>query len=141
MKIVFNPIKDKDEIYHKVKELLNEEPKKYLIEKSCGSIGNALKLQQDKDVYEQLDKVLENIENKDLVDILNNSEVLYKEKDKAQEMLEYMTVSLYPSREQKKMDCIKYIEETKKRIIANSNYDMCIDYLLINMYRQITNKL
>ena len=29
--------------------------------------------------------------------------------------------------------CIEIVEQTKKRLKANSNYDMCIDNLLFNM--------
>ena len=138
MKIGFNPISD-EELYAKVKELTGVEPEESLISKSNGSIARAIEMQEDKDIYIQVEKVIEEMANEDLITILNNSEVLYKEKEKIQEILEYIIACLYYSKELKKMNCIKYVEETKRRIIANSNYDMCIDYLLLNMHREMNS--
>ena len=138
MKISFNPIEEK-EIYLKVKELTGGEPEKNLISKSGGSIARAVKMQEDKDIYIQTDKILENMLRQDLIDIFNSSEVLYKEKEKIEEILEYITVCLYSSKELKKMNCIKYVEEAKRRIIANGNFDMCIDYLLLNMHKAMNS--
>ena len=40
----------------------------------------------------------------------------------------------------KYIECIKIIEETKKRIKANSNYDMCIDNMLFNIWEEVNEK-
>ena len=32
------------------------------------------------------------------------------------------------------INCIKYVEDTKRRLVTNSNYDMTIDYLLIRIW-------
>ena len=34
-------------------------------------------------------------------------------------------------------NCIKIVEDTKKRLKQNSNYDMCIDNMLFNMWEEI----
>lgn len=138
MKVAFSAITD-EEVYLKVKELTGVEPEKSLISKSSGSIARAIEMQEDKDIYIQTEKIIEKMQNEDLITILNNSEVLYKGKEKIQEILEYIIVCLYSSKELKKMNCIKYVEETKRRINANSNYDMCIDYLLLNMHREMNS--
>ena len=96
-------------------------------------------LEQEKEIYEQVNNVINNIENQDLITTLNNAEVLYKEKEKIQEILEYINVFLYHTKEIKKLNCIQYVEETKKRLLANGNYDMCIDYLLMNLWEKINN--
>ena len=41
------------------------------------------------------------------------------------------------TKEMKKMNSIQYIEETKKRLLSNSNYDMCIDNMLFNMWEEL----
>lgn len=108
-----------------------------LVLMSEGSIGKAIMLQEEKELYQDILKLLNDMENNDLIYILNNAEVLYKQKDNIQEILNYINVCLYNSKEIKKINCIKYIEETKRRLLANSNYDMCIDFLLMKMKEEI----
>ena len=139
MKISFDRIED-ELIEKKVKEILQIEPLKDLIIRSEGSIKKAIDLHEEKDLYEQIDRILKNIEQKDLITNLNDSEILYKEKETIQEILEYIIVSLFHTKEKRKLNCIKYVEETKKRILSNSNYDMCIDYLLMKIWEEINEK-
>jgi len=139
MKILFNGIEE-ELIEKKVKEMLQIEPSKELIKRSEGSIKKAINLHEEKELYEQIDRILQNIEQKDLITNLNDSEILYKEKERIQEILEYIIVSLYHTKEKRKLNSIKYVEETKKRILSNSNYDMCIDYLLMKIWEEINEK-
>lgn len=104
-----------------------------LIEMSIGSIGRAIKLQEDKNIYQELSNLLNEIDTKNLIFLFNNSEILYKQKDKINDILDYIIIHLYNTKESDKLDLIKYVEETKKRLSSNSNYDMCIDYLLMNL--------
>lgn len=138
MKISFETIEN-EKIEEYLKSNLQIEPSKELINLSEGSIGKAIMLEQEKEIYEQVNNVINNIENQDLITTLNNAEVLYKEKEKIQEILEYINVFLYHTKEIKKLNCIQYVEETKKRLLANGNYDMCIDYLLMNLWEKINN--
>ena len=46
----------------------------------------------------------------------------------------------YGKRDIRYINCIKVIEETKKRLKANSNYDMCIDNMLFNIWEEINEK-
>ncbi len=139
MKVAFEGISE-EQIESKVRELLKVEPSKELIKKSEQSIGKALYLHEKKEIYEQVDSILNNIEGQDLITTLNKSEVLYKEKENIQEILEYINVSLYHTKEINKINCIKYIEETKKRLLANSNYDMCVDFLLMKLWEEVAQK-
>ena len=107
------------------------------IEMSQGSIGKLLHMEEDHQIYEQINTILENIDKQDIITILNKSEILYKEKEKIQELLDYINVYLYYTKDIKKLNCIKYVEDTKKRLISNSNYDMCIDYLLIKIWEEV----
>ena len=43
---------------------------------------------------------------------------------------------LYTKKANKYVDCIKYIEETKKNLNLNCNYDMCIDKLIFEIFRK-----
>ena len=63
------------------------------------------------------------------------SEEIYKTKEEIKSILEYMNVILLKlsTKNVKYIKCIEIVEQTKKRLKANSNYDMCIDNLLFNM--------
>ena len=37
-------------------------------------------------------------------------------------------------------EALAIVENVKKRLLANSNYDMCIDYLLFNIWEEINEK-
>lgn len=139
MKIFFSRISE-DQIEEKIKEMLKLEPSKELIKKSEGSLKKAILLQEEKEIYEQVDQFLKHMEEQDLITTLNKAEVLYKEKEKIQEILEYVIVSLYDTKEIKKLNCIQYVEDTKKRLVANSNYDMCMDYLLMKLWEEMHEK-
>ena len=37
-------------------------------------------------------------------------------------------------------NCIQIIEQTKKRLTSNANFDMCIDNLLLKMWEEFHEK-
>lgn len=139
IQILFEEISKEDiEKYMREKLLINPNPNFVLM---CeGSIGKMLYMQEDEETYEALSKLLNSLENTDLATLWNKAEVLYKQKEKIQEMLNYINVFLYHTKEKNKINCIKHVEDTKKRLLANSNYDMCIDYLLMKMWEEIDEK-
>lgn len=105
-----------------------------------GSIANLINLKDNIETYEALDVILENFSNKDIVDIWNESEVLYKSKENIFNLLDYFTINfsnkLRASNENKYINIIKYVETTKKRLSSNANYDMCIDNLLLKIWEE-----
>lgn len=136
IKVKFNGLLE-NEINQYLKQneiVINEE--KY-IKISQGSIGKLLDIKEDEDVYNQVNIVLENIDKNTLIDILNKAEILYSQKDKIQEILDYINIYLYNTKDIRKINCIEYVEDTKRRLISNGNYDMCIDYLLLRMWERI----
>lgn len=136
IKVKFNGLLE-NEINQYLKQneiVINEEN---YIKISQGSIGKLLDIKEDEDVYNQVNIVLENIDKNTLIDILNKAEILYSQKDKIQEILDYINIYLYNTKDIRKINCIEYVEDTKRRLISNSNYDMCIDYLLLRMWEQI----
>ena len=129
-------------------KLSNEEIEKYfkendiIINKNAidfyeGSIGKALKIQENEEEYTKVEKIINNIDKEDLVYVLNNSEVLYKQKEIINDLLEYINILLLNSKQINKVKCVQYVEETKKRLNANSNYDMTIDNLLMKIWEQV----
>ena len=82
-----------------------------------------------------IENILKSFKNKDVIDIVKMSEEIYKAKEEIYSVLEYMNVLLLKlSKEDLRyINAIDIVEETKKRLKANSNYDMCIDNLLFNI--------
>ena len=113
--------------------------------KLCGgSISRASELQNEASIYNLLDNLISSFSNSSIIDIWNNSEILYKSKDIIQNLLEYMNIvfmnNLLETYEVKYINIIKYIEETKKRLISNANFDMTIDNLLLKIWEEFNEK-
>ena len=106
-----------------------------IISLSQGSIGKAIKLNEHENIYENIEKILLNMQKSDLIEIIQMSEEIYKTKEEINSILDYMNVILLKLSKQniKYIRCIEIVEQTKKRLKVNSNYDMCIDNLLFNM--------
>ena len=134
IKINFNKLNEQDIIEYCTKNNINID--KNIISHAGGSIGKTIKIQNSKEEYQQVEEIIDKINKKDLIHILNNSEVLYKSKDNIFDLLDYMNVLLIKTNEIQKINCIKCVEEAKKRLNNNSNYDMTIDWLLMNMFKQ-----
>lgn len=139
MKIPFQKIEE-NELEEYAKNVLNLNLSKEFIKICEGSIGKLLEIEEDKEIYTGVNSLLDNIERYSFTTLINKAEVLYKEREKIQEILEYINVYLYNQKDMKKLNCIKYVEEVKKRLLANSNYDMCIDYLLMKLWEEINEK-
>ena len=110
-----------------------------MLETFQGSIGKAIILKDKKEQYEKIEMMIKNLDKKDIVDILNLGEEIYKSKDDIIEILEYINVILLKlsKEETKYVRCINIIEDTKKRLKQNANYDMCIDNMILNMWEEV----
>ena len=145
MKIVFEKINN-TEIQKFLKENCNIEKINDNILKMCdGSIGKCLSIKDKIEDYIKIENIFSNINN-NLVNVINSAEILYKNKDNIENYLEYINVILYKyahtnfQNSLKYINSIKIVEKTKQRLIANSNYDMSIDYLLFNIWEEINEK-
>lgn len=113
---------------------------------SQGSIKRALQVISNKELYENLEDLVNNIKTVNKIEFINNNKFLYKEKEKIDEILEYINVLIYNQMKSsiedrlKYINCINIVEDTKKRLKANSNYDMCIDNLLFGIWEEFNEK-
>lgn len=140
-RMYFEPL-DIEEIRKYVKQNLEGyEISENILNLSQGSIGKIIKLNENKDIYENIEKILLSMQNKDIIDIVQMAEEIYKTKDEISSILDYMNVVLLKLSKQniKYIKGIEIVEQTKKRLKANSNYDMCIDNLLFSMTSAIHN--
>ncbi len=142
----------------KFNDLSNEEINEYLklnnygilennfLNLSQGSIKKAIGVISSKELYEKISSLFNNIKNINKIEFIRNNEFLYKEKEKIGEILEYINVLIYNqmknSIENKLnyINCINIVEDTKKRLKANSNFDMCIDNLLFSIWEEMNEK-
>ena len=141
-RIYFEPIEIEKVKKYIMDNHISENVNGEVLELSQGSIGKALKILEHQGLYENVEKILEHLSDRDLIDIISMSEEIYKSKEEISSILEYMNVlALKLSKNNiTYINCIDKIEETKKRLKANSNYDMCIDNLLFNMWEEVNEK-
>lgn len=112
---------------------------KIMLEACQGSIGKALEIKDKQELYQNTEQVVNSLERKDKIDILNMSDFIYKSKDDKLEILNYMNVLFINLAKinSKYADCIAVVEETKRRLQSNANYDMCIDNLLLSLWENV----
>ena len=110
-----------------------------MLEACQGSIGKALEIKDKQELYQNTEQVVNSLERKDKIDILNMSDFIYKSKDDKLEILNYMNVLFINLAKinSKYADCIAIVEETKRRLQSNANYDMCIDNLLLSLWENV----
>ena len=112
-----------------------DEVSKNLLTLCDGSIGKALNALEKKEIYKQIDDFVDSLETKDFIEILNNSKFIY-DKENINQILDYMIVCFYGKIEKnhKFMNCINYVSDSMRRLKLNSNFDMTIDNLLLNVW-------
>lgn len=104
-----------------------------------GSIGKAIELKDKQETYLTIEQAIENLEKEDLIDLIKKLDILYTSKDEILDMLDYINIILLRKSKEnvKYTDCIKIVEDTKRRITQNANYDMSIDNMLFNMWEEV----
>ena len=104
-----------------------------------GSIGKAYKIKEKEELYEQLEKILENIDTYDKIEFIKNAESLYKEKDNITDALEYINVILFKKAkaDDRFLNCIQYVEKAKNKLKQNANYDMTLDDMLFHLWEEV----
>ena len=104
-----------------------------------GSIGKAIELKDKQDTYLTIEQAIENIEKEDLIGLIKKLDILYTSRDEILDMLDYINIILLKKSKEnvKYTDCIKIVEDTKRRINQNANYDMSIDNMLFNMWEEV----
>lgn len=104
-----------------------------------GSIGKAINLKDKQDDYDKIETLVENLSKKNLLEIVQLAENLYKAKEEILEILEYINILLLEHAKTNYLytNCIEIVENTKKRLKQNANYDMCIDNMLFNLWEEL----
>ena len=133
-----------DEIIEYIKQKnVMPKPSENILKACNGSLGRLININEDLEEYNQIDLATDKFINghiKNIVDMFNQYEVLYKSKDIALQLLDYMMVIIYEYINKNEdyrarfLNLIFIIEQSKVKLSSNCNYDMCIDDLLIKMW-------
>lgn len=106
-----------------------------------GSISRAINSIDNIELYNKLDEFIDIIENKDILDIFKNNEVITENKDNIYEILDYMIFKFGNKAkkyydEDKYINSISIIQNVKNNLNMNSNFDMSIDNMLISLWEE-----
>lgn len=134
----FNPISD-SEMKKYLEENYNMNVTSNMLDVFQGSIGKAIELKDKQEEYLTIESAIENLEKEDLIDLIKKLDILYTSKDEILDMLDYINIILLKKSKEnvKYTDCIKIVENTKRRIAQNANYDMSIDNMLFNIWEEV----
>lgn len=137
IKILFNKIED-EELRKHLENNYNIKLTNNLLKACEGSIEKALKINEKKEQYEEISKIFLNIENYKLLEVINKLEFIYKNKENIYEILDYINIILMEILIQKPkyIKYIEAIEQTKKNLKQNGNYDMNIDSMLYRIWEE-----
>ena len=137
-KIAFQKLTDSE--LKQYAETNNLEINASLLSVCDGSIAKLQNLQSNVESYNLLNNIIESFSTKNIIDIWNNAEILYKSKDNIMPLLEYFNTvfleKLKNTKDGKYITAIKVVEDTKSKLSANANYDMCIDSLLLQIWEE-----
>ena len=110
-----------------------------LLEIFGGSIGKAEKLKDKQELYNSIIEIIENIENLDIIDLFKRADVIYKSQEEKNSILDAINTILFKMGKEniKYLNCINIVEDTKIRLNANGNYNMCIDNMLLRIWEEM----
>lgn len=146
LKISFSAIADSEVKKYILQNNIIESPSENILKVCGGSLGKVKHVAENLEIYSQIEDVTNKLiagNIKNMVDMFNKFQVLYDNKDNVLELLDYMIVIIYSFIIQKQNFSIKWlsivqiIEKSKIKLNSNTNTDMCIDELLMNIFEKI----
>ena len=138
MMIKFKNIDNKELYNYLVNDLKYDGISETLLKSFDGSIGKALKLIDGKEKFNQIDILVQSFTQIDLVDSMKESKILY-DKDNIFNILDYMIVCFYSNnnKNEKYLNCIRYVNECINKLKSNCNFDMCLDSMIMNIWEEL----
>ena len=145
LKLTFNSLENGELKQYLENKLEFQNISETMLETFEGSVGKALKVKEKQELYSNMETTLKNFNCNSVIDLINNATEIYKGKENINEILEYFNIYFLKKAKEEYNNASKYvkaieiIEDTKKRLVYNSNYDMTIDNLLINIWEELNN--
>lgn len=144
-KIFFEKISDenlKTYIKEKIGDVHFEES---MIKLSEGSIGKCIEISKKQEILKKIEDFINNIENMDEVQIINASSYFNENKEDINLILDYIYILIF-NKTKELSNKIKYIfamekvQNAKEKLSKSNNFDMTIDNMLIEIWREINEK-
>ena len=144
-KIFFEKISDenlKTYIKEKIGDVHFEES---MIKLSEGSIGKCIEISKKQEILKKIEDFINNIENMDEVQIINASSYFNENKEDINLILDYIYILIF-NKTKEFSNKIKYIfamekvKNAKEKLSKSNNFDMTIDNMLIEIWREINEK-
>ncbi|MCI9000179.1 MAG: hypothetical protein HFJ26_04485 [Clostridia bacterium] len=138
MKVLFRKIEPETLTSFLQKKLGIQKVTKERLKAFDGSIEKALKIEEKQEVYDEIQKIFSQVEAYTLLEVMPHLESLYKNKEIIYDLLEYINIILLEQAKTKPqyITYIETIEEVKKNLKLNSNYDMSIDKMLFRIWEE-----
>jgi putative DNA polymerase III, delta' subunit len=133
--IKFNKLSDKDIKKYFLKNDLNFEDKNINVFKVLdGSLNNIDFIRDDYDELLKLTVFVTNLKKNKVINFFQDASVFYDNHDKITRLLEYLNILLF---ENSYFQLIEIVEKTKNKILMNNNFEMCIDYMILNFIEEL----
>ena len=133
--IKFNKLSDKDIKKYFLKNDLNFEDKNINVFKVLdGSLNNINFIRDDYDELLKLTVFVINLKKNKVINFFQDASVFYDNHDKIIRLLEYLNILLF---ENSHFQLIEIVEKTKNKILMNNNFEMCIDYMILNFIEEL----
>ena len=143
-KIFFQALSNSEILEYFSNNNINNTFNSNILKLCSGSIGKAIELQSSAIHYDNIDSIISSLDKNNIIDLWGQSDILYQSKDNISNLLEYMNIifmdKLIDNYNIRYINCVKIIEQTKKRLSSNANYDMCIDNLLLKMWEEFNEE-
>ena len=133
--IKFSKLSDKDIKEYFLKNDLNFEDKNINVFKVLdGSLNNIDFIRDDYDELLKLTVFVTNLKKNKVINFFQDASVFYDNHDKIIRLLEYLNILLF---ENSYFQLIEIVEKTKNKILMNNNFEMCIDYMILNFIEEL----
>ena len=133
--IKFNKLSDKDIKKYFLKNDLNFEDKNINVFKVLdGSLNDIDFIRDDYDELLKLTVFVTNLKKNNVINFFQDASVFYDNHDKIIRLLEYLNILLF---ENSYFQLIEIVEKTKNKILMNNNFEMCIDYMILNFIEEL----
>ena len=133
--IKFSKLSDKDIKKYFLKNDLNFEDKNINVFKVLdGSLNNIDFIKDDYDELLNLTVFVTNLKKNKVINFFQDGSVFYDNHDKIIRLLEYLNVLLF---ENSYFQLVEIVEKTKNKILMNNNFEMCIDYMILNFIENL----
>lgn len=111
-----------------------------------GSISKSIKVIEKISILNQIESIVDALDVTDELNIINQNEVFYNNKDDINLLLDYMYILLFEKintnrvNKNNYINAIEFVQEAKNKLSNTNNYDMTIDNMLTKIWREINEK-